>query len=95
MKPQSASELLRKLERQELITRYKSLEDKRVMVLELTDKGKIAANKIGEFKPVAMGSLTAEEKEQFAHILDKLIMDLEPKVKHAPRNRPFGRDREI
>lgn len=87
IKPQSASEVIRKLERQQLITRYRSSEDRRVMIIELTTKGKIAANKVGDFEPVAMASLTMEEKQQFVQILDKLILDLEPKVRRSPHRR--------
>lgn len=90
MRPQSASEMIRKLEKKEYITRERSQEDKRVMTIHLTARGKIAAQQGDDFQPVVLDVLTPEEKEQFDHILTKLIHELEPQVKHKPRNR-FGR----
>jgi DNA-binding MarR family transcriptional regulator len=90
MRPQSASEMIRKLEKKEYITRERSQEDKRVMTIHLTARGKIAAQQSDDFQPVVLDVLTPEEKEQFDHILTKLIHELEPQVKHKPRNR-FGR----
>ena len=89
MRPQSASEMIRKLEKKEYITRERSQEDKRVMTIHLTARGKIAAQQSDDFQPVVLDVLTPEEKEQFDHILTKLIHELEPQVKHKPRNR-FG-----
>lgn len=90
MRPQSASEMIRKLEKKEYITRERSQEDKRVMTIHLTARGKIAAQQSDDFQPVVLDVLTPEEKEQFDHILTKLIHELEPQVKHKPRNH-FGR----
>ena len=90
MRPQSASEMIRKLENKEYITRERSQEDKRVMTIHLTARGKIAAQQSDDFQPVVLDVLTPEEKEQFDYILTKLIHELEPQVKHKPRNR-FGR----
>ena len=87
MRPQSASEMIRKLEKKEYITRERSQEDKRVMTIHLTARGKIAAQQSDDFQPVVLDVLTPEEKEQFDHILTKLIHELEPQVKHKPRNR--------
>lgn len=80
MKPQSASELIKKLEHKGLITREKSPEDKRVFLIELTPLGKAEAQKGSEFQSIALDCLTIEEKEQFKHILNKLIQEIEPKV---------------
>jgi hypothetical protein len=33
-----------------------------------------------EFQSIALDCLTIEEKEQFKHILNKLIQEIEPKV---------------
>ena len=90
MRPQSASEMIRKLEKKEYITREKSEEDKRVMNTHLTTRGKIAAQQSDDFQPVVLDVLTTEEKEQFDHIMSKLINEIEPQVKHKPRNR-WGR----
>lgn len=80
MKPQSASELIKKLENKGLIVREKSVEDKRIFVIQLTELGKQEADRNHEFQPIVLNSLTLEEKEQFSNILDKLIKDIQPKV---------------
>lgn len=90
MRPQSASEMIQKLEKKEYITRERSQEDKRVMNIHLTSRGKIAAQQSDDFQPVVLEALTHEEKEQFEHILTKLIHELEPQIKHKPRDR-WGR----
>lgn len=87
MRPQSASEMIRKLEKKDYITREKSQEDRRVMNIHLTARGKIAAQQSDDFQPVILDVLSHEEKEQFDHILTKLINELEPQIKHKPRDR--------
>lgn len=87
MRPQSASEMIRKLEKKDYITREKSQEDRRVMNIHLTARGKIAAQQSDDFQPVILDVLSHEEKEQFDHILTKLINELEHQVKHKPRDR--------
>lgn len=94
MRPQSASEMIRKLEKKEYITREKSEEDKRVMNIHLTVRGKIAAQQSDDFQPVVLEALTLEEKEQFDHIMTKLINEIEPQIKHRPRNR-WGRQKKV
>lgn len=86
MRPQSASEMIRKLEKKDYITREKSQEDRRVMNIHLTARGKITAQQSDDFQPVILDVLSHEEKEQFDHILTKLINELEPQVKHKPRD---------
>lgn len=81
MTPQSASELIKKLENKGFITREKSPQDKRVLMIQLTKLGEQEAEKGSEFEPIALNALTLEEKQQFQHILQKLIADIEPKVK--------------
>ncbi|MDT0110833.1 MarR family transcriptional regulator [Listeria booriae] len=88
MKPQSASEMIQKLEKKGLIERHKSEQDKRIMMIQLTTKGRIAANHDEDFEPIILNVLSLEEKDQFNHILDKLIAELEPQVK---RKRPMRR----
>lgn len=60
------------------------------MNIHLTTRGKIAAQQSDDFQPVVLDVLTTEEKEQFDHIMSKLINEIEPQVKHKPRNR-WGR----
>lgn len=86
MRPQSASEMIRKLEKKEYITREKSQADKRIMTIHLTNRGKIAAQQSDDFQPILLDALTHEEKEQFDHILTKLIDEVEPQLKHRPRD---------
>lgn len=95
MRPQSASEMIRKLEKKEYITREKSQKDKRVMEIYLTARGKIAAQQSDDFQPVILEVLTAEEKEQFDHIMTKLINEIEPQIKHRPRDRWGNRDHSV
>ncbi len=72
----SVSELLSKMKDEGLITRRPDPEDKRVMLIELTDKGHDEARKVAERRKEANRNLFAvlndEEKDQLAVILDKL-----------------------
>lgn len=95
MKPQSASELIKKLENKGLILREKSTEDKRVFLIELTDLGKIESEKGSEFQPIALNALTLEEKKQFNNILDKLIKEVHPKVKKKLKQKLIHIEPEI
>ncbi len=84
MQPQSASEIIKKLEKKGYITREKSVHDKRVYNITLTVKGRVSANKVGEFKPVIFDSLTDEEKIQLIHISQKITANIKTKVKRQP-----------
>lgn len=95
MKPQSASELIKKLENKGLILREKSMEDKRVFLIELTHLGKIEAEKGSEFQPIALDALTLEEKKQFNNILGKLIKEIHPKVKQKLKQKLIHIEPEI
>lgn len=87
MRPQSASEIIKKLEKKGFIERYKSEEDQRVMMITLTKAGKVVINQNGDFQPVFLSNLTIEEKQQFNHILEKLLADIKPEVAKF-RNNP-------
>ncbi len=80
MRPQSASELIKKLEKKGFIQREKLATDKRVSLIHLTELGEKEARKGGEFYPIALSALTIEEKQQFGVILDKLIEEIKPKI---------------
>ncbi|WP_310552183.1 MarR family winged helix-turn-helix transcriptional regulator [Paenibacillus glufosinatiresistens] len=80
MRPQSASEMIKKLEKKGLIERYKSEEDQRVMMITLTKAGKVVLNQNGDFQPAFSNVLTIEEKQQFNRILEKLVSEIEPEV---------------
>ena len=80
MRPQSASEMLKKLEKRGLITRHQSETDKRVIDLTITDQGKQMYKQSEDFSPIALSVLTDEEKQQFADILDKLTVEIQKKL---------------
>lgn len=80
MKPQSATELLQKLETKQLITRTKSTVDKRTFIINLTPAGRTA------LQPTSSPDLTLEmlsdaEKEQLELIIDKIWQHIEPQLK--------------
>lgn len=72
----SLNELLAKLEQAGLITREQSNEDRRVILIQLTDAGR-ATQQSRPHRPRAFASLTDDEQEQLSGILDKLIAQLE------------------
>ena len=80
MRPQSASEMLKKLEKRGLITRHQSETDKRVIDLTITAQGKEMYKQSEDFTPIALSVLTDEEKQQFANILDKLAVEVQKKL---------------
>ena len=80
MRPQSASEMLKKLEKRGLITRHQSETDKRVIDLTITEQGKEMYKQSEDFTPIALSVLTDEEKQQFANILDKLAVEIQKKL---------------
>ncbi|HWJ79367.1 MAG TPA: MarR family transcriptional regulator [Niallia sp.] len=80
MRPQSASEMIKKLEKKGFIERYKSEEDQRVMMITLTKAGKVVLNQTEDFQPVFLNVLTMDEKQQFNQILEKLVSEIEHEV---------------
>lgn len=75
MRPQSVSEMIKKLTDKEYIKRYPSDHDRRVMMIELTDAGReLLKNGLSTetFSPIILDILTDEEIKQFGTILDKL-----------------------
>lgn len=90
MTPQSASEMLKKLVSKNYIDREKDPNDGRGFILSLTTKGRVEANREGEFKPILLDNLTDDEKEQLSYLLDKINNDMESKLK-----RPMRRRRDI
>lgn len=76
IRPQSLGELLSKMEANELITRKVSEEDKRVMLVSITEKGRETAQKLKdekENKVVWLDSLNDEEKETLSNLFQKMI----------------------
>lgn len=76
----SLNELLLKLEKAEYIVREPSEDDKRVMIIRLTEKGRAERREKSEKMPDLFTVLTAEEKEMFGVFLDKIIAELEEKL---------------
>ena len=79
MRQQSLSELVAKLEKSGLIERAQSEDDRRAVIIALTEKGREAASgadaSIEDDGP--FGSLTDDEKAQLARLMDKVIEALE------------------
>lgn len=81
MRPQSLGELLNKLEKAGFITREPSSEDRRVMVVKLTEAGAQEADKLDTTeKETLFDVLTETEQEQFENIIDKLTQAIEAKM---------------
>lgn len=74
MRPQSASEMIGKLERKGYLTRQKSESDKRVMIVSLTPLGKdvIENGESPIFEPLATKALTEEERIELNRLLEKM-----------------------
>ncbi len=87
MTPQSASEMIKKLEKRGFIERERDPDDGRGYILCLTVKGRVEANQSGDFNPIMLESLTDEEKEQLSAILNKINNDMESKLRRTPRRR--------
>lgn len=79
MRPQSMGELLSKLERKGYITRTPSPDDKRVIIVRLTEEGAGADDgETGQSGPADIfGCLSEEEQEAFKGYLDRMIAGLE------------------
>ncbi|MEN2665857.1 MarR family winged helix-turn-helix transcriptional regulator [Listeria aquatica] len=80
MRTQSLGELLSKLEKQELITREPSAEDRRVMNVKLTESGKERAEEMNQTDQQSgelFDCLSDEEKEKLAELLNKVSGHLE------------------
>lgn len=90
MTPQSASEMIKKLETKGYIERSRDPNDGRGFIITMTVKGRVESNRNGEFNPIMLDNLTDEEKEQLAYLLDKINADMDGKLK-----RPMRRRREI
>lgn len=70
----SLNELLSKLESKEYVVREQSEEDKRVMIVKLTDKGREVEQPSGALGAVDMfDCLNDDEKKTFGEYLDRMI----------------------
>ena len=73
-RPGSVSELISKLESKQLVERRRDENDRRRVVLSLTEKGQVAAL-IHKERPAEdlFAAFSEEEKEQLAGLLEKLL----------------------
>lgn len=92
IRPASLSELIIKLERNELVERRRNEEDKRNMDVYLTEDGKELAETIKSRKDESadflFDVLSEEEKETLSVLFDKLITSLEDKVADMDEKMP-------
>lgn len=81
IRPSSVSALVAKLEDAQLITRQASAEDKRVMLIRLTERGRTFLREAHQVKDdlseALFKTLSASQQEQLRTILQKLVTDLE------------------
>ena len=81
LRPSSMSETLSGMEEQELIVRIPSEEDKRVNLVELTEKGKALEAKIADDRAARTAAFSAcfteEESAEFCRLCEKLSSHLE------------------
>ncbi|MGM0166370.1 hypothetical protein IGI39_001329 [Enterococcus sp. AZ135] len=93
MRPQSVGELLQKLEDKELITRETSEEDRRVMIIRLTELGKEEAEKISEtpdFGEELFSDFNDAEKEEWTRLVEKLNKNLKNLLNEDDSEEFFG-----
>ncbi len=89
IRQQSLNELLNKLEEKEMVERKPSEDDKRVMIVHLTEKGKEAEQPKNESYDF-FGVLSEEEQAAFSDYLDRLIAAVKDKIKAE-----FEKDEEV
>lgn len=93
MRPQSVGELLQKLEDKELITREASEEDRRVMIIRLTDLGKEEAEKLSEAPDLGkelFSDFSDEEKVEWTRLVEKLSETLKSQLGEEDSDEFFG-----
>ncbi|WP_334340260.1 MarR family winged helix-turn-helix transcriptional regulator [Companilactobacillus sp. HBUAS56275] len=83
MTPQSMAEFVRKLEKRGLVSRQKSESDKRVILVSLTDDGRLEIEKRMQVIPKYLRVLSNEELIQFNNILDKINEQMYLDIKDA------------
>lgn len=83
MTPQSMAEFVRKLEKRGLVSRKKSSTDKRVIIVSLTEEGRLETEKRTQVIPKYLRVLNDEELNQFNKILDKINQQMYLDIKDA------------
>ncbi|MFD2757777.1 MarR family winged helix-turn-helix transcriptional regulator [Gulosibacter faecalis] len=88
MRVASLNEALAKLERAEFVTREPSPDDKRVMLIRLTEAGR-NTEQFTPQRPDAFSTLSDDERDQLGALLDRVIEQLEsqqPEEDEAPND---------
>ena len=75
LRPQSLGELLQKLEANGYIVRYRSREDKRALIVELTEKGETFQLQRPDYEELYV-TLSKAERKTFQKSLDKVTEEL-------------------
>lgn len=98
MRPQSVGELLQKLEDKDLITRDASEQDRRVMIIRLTNLGMEEAEKISETTDIGeelFADFSDDEKIEWARLVEKLSETLKNELGEDDSEEFFGGGREF
>lgn len=93
MRPQSVGELLQKLDDKEFITREASEEDRRIMIIRLTELGKEEAEKISEtpdFGEELFADFSEEEKAEWSRLVEKINDTLKNQLGEDDSEEFFG-----
>ena len=80
IRPQSLGELLQKLESNGYVTRYRSPEDRRSLIVELTVKGEMFQLQRPDYTDLFVG-LTREERKILKSSLEKISVRLQEMIK--------------
>lgn len=97
IKPSSVTQLIKKLEENELVERRKSEQDARVTFVDLTEKGREMASSRTEnttsIQQTLFGGLSEEELQQFYSVLTRLNEKLKSPEFFQVLQQNFGNDR--
>ena len=85
LRPQSLGELLQKLEANGYIIRYHSKEDKRALIVELTEKGENFQVQKPDYEELYVG-LTKTERKAMKESLDKISWELRDWIQRELEN---------
>ena len=88
LRPQSLGELLQKLEANEYIIRYRSKEDKRALIVELTDKGENFQMQRPDYEELFV-ELSKEERKELQESLDKISTQLKDLIEEELKDSDY------
>lgn len=92
MRPQSLSELITKLERRGYVKRTQSQDDKRSVIITITEEGFKAEQPDGLESDPVFDCLSEDEQAKLSEYLDKLIARLEALEEEHGKGERFGRE---